>query len=188
MQLDIRGWHYDRPIFKRLLEATRPETVIELGSWLGASVIHMATEAKKLGLKTQFYAVDFWGAHEIQGTVATYDQFCFNVKESGHGDCITPIRLRTLDAARQFHELGIRPQLVYVDADHTYEGCLGDIEAYYPLLTSGGVMFGDDYTEIKGVNKAVQEFCARYKLTHSADYYHWALPPKSSDPINPQSK
>lgn len=181
MQLDIRGWHHDRPIFKRLLEATRPEVVFELGSWLGASVIHMATEAKKLGLKTQFYAVDFWGDHEIQGTVATFEQFCFNVKESGHGDCITPVRLQTLSAAQNFAEIGLKAQLIYVDADHTYEGCLGDMDVYYPLLTPGGVMFGDDYTEIEGVKHAVREFCFKHRLLHSADYYHWELPPKSHD-------
>ncbi len=181
LKLDIRGWHSDRPIFKRLLEATQPKNVFELGSWLGASVIHMADEAKKLGLKTQFYAVDFWGDHAIQGTVATYDQFCFNVKESGHGDCITPVRLQTSSAAQQFRELGLRFQLGYVDADHTYEGCLADMNNYYPLLEPGGILFGDDYTEIESVKHAVREFCFQHRLVHDADYYHWQLPPKAHD-------
>lgn len=54
---------------------------------------------------------------------------------------------------------------VYIDADHSYEGCLEDIKAWYPKVKSGGVIGGHDYVEavnsfgVKfGVIEAVAEF------------------------------
>ncbi|KKL73402.1 hypothetical protein LCGC14_2075300, partial [marine sediment metagenome] len=34
---------------------------------------------------------------------------------------------------------------VYLDADHTLAGCMGDLEAWYPKLKSGGILAGHDY-------------------------------------------
>ena len=37
--------------------------------------------------------------------------------------------------------------LVYIDANHTYEGCYQDILDWYPKVKSGGVLCGHDYSE-----------------------------------------
>lgn len=37
------------------------------------------------------------------------------------------------------------PNMVFVDGDHTYEGCKGDIEAWFPHLAPGGIMAVHDY-------------------------------------------
>ena len=34
---------------------------------------------------------------------------------------------------------------IYIDADHSYEAVLKDLNYYYPLMKSGGYMCGDDY-------------------------------------------
>lgn len=55
--------------------------------------------------------------------------------------------------------------LVYIDADHSYEGVTRDIRAWIPKLRSGGVMAFHDYENpAYGVKKAVQDFCKRNKL------------------------
>jgi hypothetical protein len=56
--------------------------------------------------------------------------------------------------------------LIYVDGDHSYEGCKNDLYAWYPKLKKGGVFAGHDFTNnyrsmsVKkfGVQKAVTEF------------------------------
>jgi hypothetical protein len=49
--------------------------------------------------------------------------------------------------------------LAYVDADHSYEGCLRDLKAIWPKIKKGGVLAGHDYlNEAYGVRRAVQEF------------------------------
>lgn len=50
--------------------------------------------------------------------------------------------------------------LVYLDGDHSYEGCLADLKAFLPKLVTGGIMAGHDYLSPDyGVEKAVAEFC-----------------------------
>ena len=49
---------------------------------------------------------------------------------------------------------------VFIDADHSYEGCKADIEAWLPKVKSGGMIGGHDYNHPKptwGVKRAVQE-------------------------------
>lgn len=55
---------------------------------------------------------------------------------------------------------------VYVDADHTYEGVMADLNSWFPLVKPGGVFGGDDYenTTCPGVKRAVQEFTKKHKL------------------------
>ena len=49
--------------------------------------------------------------------------------------------------------------LVFIDGDHSYEGCKADIEAWLPKLRSGGVLAGHDYghKRFPGVKQAVDE-------------------------------
>jgi len=55
--------------------------------------------------------------------------------------------------------------LIYVDADHTYEGCQSDIKSWWPKLVSGGVMAYHDFgLQVYGVNRAVTEFASANNL------------------------
>lgn len=60
---------------------------------------------------------------------------------------------------------------VLVDGDHSYNGCLSDIKAWWPLIKHGGILAGDDLKRGRhplhhwGVNQAVDEFCAENDLT-----------------------
>lgn len=49
--------------------------------------------------------------------------------------------------------------MVFVDGDHTYEGCRGDIEAWLPHLKIGGIMALHDFTraEYMEVESAVAD-------------------------------
>lgn len=44
--------------------------------------------------------------------------------------------------------MGDYADLVFIDGDHTYEGCAGDIEAWWPNLRTGGIMAIHDYKKI----------------------------------------
>jgi hypothetical protein len=51
-------------------------------------------------------------------------------------------------------------RLVYIDADHSYEGVMNDIRAWHPKLVQGGVMAFHDYLNPSyGVHQAVMDFC-----------------------------
>lgn len=51
---------------------------------------------------------------------------------------------------------------IYIDGDHTYDGCRKDLEAAHKKLETGGVIVCDDYGNPCGVKQAVDEFCEKY--------------------------
>lgn len=54
-----------------------------------------------------------------------------------------------------------RVDMVHIDADHSYEGALRDMETFWPFCKR--VMVVDDYIEIADVKDAVETFCAAHK-------------------------
>jgi hypothetical protein len=52
--------------------------------------------------------------------------------------------------------------LIYIDGDHTYEGCRADFERYSPFLKTPGYIFFHDYwREDFGVKQLVDEICEK---------------------------
>ena len=54
--------------------------------------------------------------------------------------------------------------VLFIDGDHSYEGCKRDIDAWYPFMKEDGVMlFHDGDESSPGVVRAVAEFVDTYK-------------------------
>ena len=181
--MDLQGWGADRPIFELLLAEVRPSVVIEVGVWKGASLLRMHGLARELGLRTQFVAVDTWlgssehwlGAKDRArlrlrgGYPDLYRQFVFNLLALGAED-VFPLPMTSTAAAVVLRELGVRADLVYIDAGHEEDDVRADLANYSALLLPGGVMFGDDYEPTwPGLVRAVDTFARRRrrKLEHA---------------------
>ena len=176
--VDLQGWGSDDPVFGRLIAEVRPELIVEVGSWKGASAIHMSGLLKKYGIDGNVLCVDTWlgsleqwlnptdtqnGRFELFRVhghpIGLYCQFMSNVKQSGFADVITPFPTTSHIAARWLAAKGVKADLIYLDGSHEYEDVLQDLQDYWPLLSEKGVLFGDDYASEPGVKKAVEEFC-----------------------------
>jgi hypothetical protein len=67
--------------------------------------------------------------------------------------------------------------MVYIDADHSYDGCKKDLDIAFLKVKPGGWIMGHDYEINKnkakrewvfGVRKAVDEFCKKHNLSIAA--------------------
>uniref|UniRef100_A0A914D901 Class I SAM-dependent methyltransferase n=1 Tax=Acrobeloides nanus TaxID=290746 RepID=A0A914D901_9BILA len=67
------------------------------------------------------------------------------MKSIGLDDIVSPLRMRSDLAARLLNNYKIFADIIFIDADHSYEGCKRDLELFYPLLKKHGIMYGDDY-------------------------------------------
>jgi hypothetical protein len=171
---DLQGWNSRSPAFQELITELRPHIIIEVGTWKGASAIHMASKCRELRLPTEIICVDTWlGAIEFwmdredltrykslrlnHGYPSVYYQFLANVCHCDFQDIITPFPQTSSIAAAWFEKRHITADLIYIDGSHEERDVHSDLHAYWPLLRPGGVLFGDDY-EWAEVRKAVDRF------------------------------
>lgn len=154
------------------------KTVIEVGSFTGASVIWMAQH----NTEANFFCVDtFLGSPEIKddgrtprshGRPMYLERFLFNTYCAGVAERITPVINTSTQSARLLREAGILADLIYIDAGHDYLECYNDLVAYNVLLKRPGVMLVDDFHDNwPGVVAAVYRFCleAGYTLDAAHD-------------------
>lgn len=154
------AWYDDpgakREIFKTVIQEAKPGIVVEVGSFVGESTIHIAKLLKAMGSDAMVLAVDTWmgGIDHWEkvpeklrfhfGRPSLYYQFLGNIITYGVSDTVLPISLDSINGARLLKLMGIVPNLVYVDASHEEGDVLRDLEAYWKLLPKGGVLLVDD--------------------------------------------
>jgi len=83
------------------------------------------------------------------------------------------IRKRSVDAARDIPDGSL--DFVFIDADHSYSGCVADIAAWTPKLKPGGLLSGHDYDnpdfEKFGVKRAVDELGLETELGDNLTWF-----------------
>ena len=182
---DLRGWGSDAPVFRETIEQVRPKLIIEVGTWKGASAIHMADICAELNLGTTIICVDTWlGAYEFIGAGGerdlmpcygypqVYYQFLVNVIREGHAERIIPFPQTSLIAGRWLWHHDIRADLIYLDGSHDYNDVRADIDTYWPLLRRGGVLLGDDFESFADIRAAVRERKQPFDLI---DGRYWSM-------------
>jgi hypothetical protein len=72
-------------------------------------------------------------------------------------DRVQIYRMKSVTAAGYFENRSV--DFVFIDGDHSYDGCKRDIEAWYPKIKPGGWIGGHDYQHPRfpGVTQAVHE-------------------------------
>lgn len=187
----LYGWQSEHPIFEKLIIKTRPRTIIEVGTWVGASAIHMAKMCNKHSIETNIFCVDTWlGAEEFwtryahteernlvlkNGYPTIYFQFLSNVVHEGFQDVILPFPNTSVAGSKYFLYNNIKADLIYIDGSHLEEDVYSDLKNYYPLLTDGGIIFGDDYTSgtWQSVINAVQRFSQENNYNLQVENEKW---------------
>ncbi|HXZ47240.1 MAG TPA: class I SAM-dependent methyltransferase [Pseudolabrys sp.] len=174
LPLDLKGWHSTHETFIDLIVKNRPSVVFDVGVWKGGSTIFMANLLKENGITGAIVAIDtFLGSPEHwdrttpdgnlimrrAGRPLLYEQFLTNVLRVGMHDLIVPFPQTSDNAAIILSRLGIRADLIHIDAAHEYDAVMRDIRAYWELLEPGGYLLGDDYAERwPDVVRAANEF------------------------------
>lgn len=157
-------------LYQLAADAPAGAQVVEIGSWMGASTCFLAGGLNGPGAK--IFAVDnfqglsmcgedvtWYRRHFRQlGTNSTLEIFRANFAALGLSDRAEPVVSDSLKAAESLAAKRGTIDLIFVDGDHSYKGCMADIEAWLPYMKKSGVMaFHDFGSRASGVTQAIFE-------------------------------
>ena len=109
--------------------------------------------------RTTFYLLDNIANLTIYGIDLDTTLFYNDKVNEKYKDRLIPIRGKSANVAIQVPMV----DLVFIDADHSYNGCLRDIIEYTPKVNKGGILSGHDI-DFPGVNKAVNQLVKYYDV------------------------
>lgn len=155
----------DSSALRDLVALVRPAVIVEFGSWEGRSAVTFLLEAKILGLRSKIVCVDTWlgSAEHWQGLFSEGSEWSFGrlkvengepqvlrtfwqtIRDHGCSEETSIVRASTTHATPFLKQSGLKPELVYVDADHSFLGVLKDLRLAGSLTKDGGVIAGDDF-------------------------------------------
>lgn len=144
------------PIEKRALFAAAAQhggVIVEIGSYLGASACFLAAGIRCCPWGGRLHCVDTWCNDAMsEGQRDTWDAFCCNTEK--FADLIVAHRGRSVDVAATFDE---QVDLLFIDGDHSYEGCHSDITAWLGKVRPGGLIYMHDVGWAEGVQRVIRE-------------------------------
>lgn len=166
------------PLLARIPDASFE--FVEVGVHRGQLAEHLLRERPLL---TWFGVDPWWDAkeHATRAYAGTADGHAWQTRDDSRryhretlqrvapfGERANVIRLPSLLAAAAFVDASV--DMAFIDAAHDYESVRDDIEAWWPIVRSGGWLTGHDYRhtdkrfDFSGVDRAVDEFAARVGL------------------------
>lgn len=158
---NVEGWfNWEDLYIEAVKNASDGSKFVEIGSWSGKSATFLAEMIKESGKKIQLFCVDPY-SYGLHGADAWTEiefprliKFRKSIVQNGFEDIVFNILSKSKNASSIFMDGSL--DMVYIDGDHTQQGCTDDIIAYLPKLRPDGVLAGHDYTdEWDGVMKAV---------------------------------
>jgi hypothetical protein len=186
---DLQGWASSSPCFEESIKELQPKLIVEVGTWKGASAVHMARICKKYYTDFEIVCIDtFLGSVEHwtsvdpnlpasryrNGRPNIYDQFISNVIITKMQENITPFPIDSINGGLVLEKLGIQADLIYIDAGHEYQSVRMDLDLYKNLVRPGGHMLGDDWFH-PPIKKAVADSLGEV-ITKSHDKFLWVKP------------
>jgi Methyltransferase domain len=180
--LDLQGWGSNHPIFAEIIDTINPQLILEVGSWKGASAIHIASLLKAKNIDGAIICIDTWlggldnlshdpiagiSRYHKHGYPTLYYQFLANVIYQEMQDYIIPFPTTSTIGAKYLAKLPIQADLIYLDGSHEEDDVYADLMYYWKLLKPNGVMIGDDWNAGKiwyGVICAVNRFVKENNL------------------------
>ena len=109
--------------------------------------------------RTTFYLLDKIPALTIYAVDLDIKLFYNEQTKNKYKNRLIPIQGKSALVAKQVPQV----DLVFIDADHSYTGCLTDILEYKSKVKPKGILSGHDI-DFPGVNKAVNERLTTYDV------------------------
>jgi predicted O-methyltransferase YrrM len=150
----------------------RSSIAVEIGSFLGSSACFIALGLNRGG---RLYCVDTWNNDAMDDpTLPPRDTFAdFQRNTQDLRRIIVPLRGASISVAEVFDA---RIDLLFIDGDHSYDGCLNDWVSWRRFLAPCAIVAFHDIGWADGVIKVVREHVsprAKREVCMSNIYVAW---------------
>jgi len=144
----------------------------EIGCLVGWTHFYLLDQVPELHM----YAVDSW---KDKSGSCTYPKQIENRAEfyeraSNYGDRCTILEMDSLEAAIHVPDESL--DFIFIDGDHSYNGCRRDIIHWYQKIKNTGWIIGHDYLQFPGVKQAVDELLFPVNCAAEETDETWARP------------
>lgn len=156
----IQGWMTIReelPWIAEMAARSSTKIVVEIGSWKGRSTRCWADNARP---GTKIYAIDTWAGSAIKVKQSHVDLMAkiggpdglFELFKKNMGEhletMVVPVRGPSHEMVNdpRIKKLIGKVDIVFIDGGHRFVEIYQDIADYLPLVKSGGIMSGHDYS------------------------------------------
>jgi len=182
---DISGWFDFQDLYSAAVEcAPQVARFCEVGTFMGKSLTYLATEIVNSEKSIELWSVDslysvvmppHWHLDTETQKACKYDGMLVDSVLRRHLATCLDVGLRWCHlcqdsalASNEFPDAYF--DFVFIDANHTYESVLADIQGWKPKVKPGGWLAGHDHTtSFPGVEKACKEvFGDKYKVVRSS--------------------
>lgn len=146
-----------------------PKLIVEVGSWYGYSAYFMAQQTPT----AKIVAIDTWRGspefHESQEYIdkipESYARFVSN--NWLNRDRMYAMPMDGVSGLRILHIAELKPDLIFIDGNHEYEGAFGDIHLAMRRFPEAPIVL-DDYLA-PGVKQAADECRSKFNRKCTAD-------------------
>jgi hypothetical protein len=167
---NVAGFFWFEEAYRRMLKTLpldRPSVFVEVGSYQGQSAAFLGVELINRRIPCTLHCIDPWerpndqtNGDEIR---AAFERNVLPVA-SVLGDRFRFHAVPSVDAATLFTDAAV--DVVWLDGDHSFDGVLSDIDAWWPKLKPGGFMGGDDFMMTPVCQAVCERFAPDYILCH----------------------
>jgi len=144
----------------------------EIGSFCGRSLF---AACAGMSPKSRVYVVEpFLGYHDHVPSERWW-RAVFAAAVAEITARVIHIESGSIESARQLHRSGVQLDSVFIDGDHNFAEVCADIESWKPLIRTGGIISGHDYsTQYPGVMDAVNQSFSGFRVVPNTRIW-WSL-------------
>jgi predicted O-methyltransferase YrrM len=161
----VPGWFHEGSavVMYSVMQAQTPDTVVEIGSYLGRSTVFFGLTMRALNPRGRVIAIDPHTGDRQQleglgtGHLATSELFRQHCQAARVEDLIEAHVESSMEVAAGWRE---PVDLLYVDGWHSYDAVVDDGQAWLPHLSPESVVIFDDYVAYDEVRRAVHALAA----------------------------
>lgn len=144
-------------IYYYLGKLFKPKRILEIGTYIGRSLIWLVLGSGQVELVV---SVDNESYTPNSQSIAKQSLHDFGFR----GNSVFIVG-NTKDKSVKDQLRKFTFDLIHIDGDHSYEGCLNDLKLSWELLDSKGIVIVHDY-DASQVRKAVSDFCKEVNRTY----------------------